>query len=225
MVAQRGKTKYNFKFCGNVMDSRPNVTLVQSENSKPISLGLSNRTVVRSEEYWMMLTFLGGDNFTNECGNESRKAHVLIICDHKKKTPSMSVMNDDLGTMNCSPSFIVRHRVVCTQKGLGGWTIFFIIVMVTFGGYFIFGFLYLRLVKGAKGVEQIPNRTFWFRVGNMMADGCGAVFRCDRYCGGGEAGVGGAPTTSSSYSGYSPIEDRLVQDLQEPDRDSALLSP
>lgn len=51
------------------------------------------------------------------------------------------------------------------------------------------------------------------------------MFRCDRYCGGGEAAVGGAPTTSSSYSGYSPIEDRLVQDLQEADRDSALLSP
>lgn len=40
---------------------------------------------------------------------------------------------------------------------------------MTFCAYFTFGFFYLRLVRGAKGIEQIPNREFWFTVGNKLA--------------------------------------------------------
>lgn len=42
-------------------------------------------------------------------------------------------------------------------------------VLVTFSMYFISGFFYLRLVRGAKGIEQIPNRNFWFKAGNLLA--------------------------------------------------------
>ena len=35
--------------------------------------------------------------------------------------------------------------------------------------YLIGGFLYQRLVVGAKGMDQFPNYTFWVEVGNLTA--------------------------------------------------------
>lgn len=35
--------------------------------------------------------------------------------------------------------------------------------------YLIIGFLYQRLVVGAKGVEQFPNYGFWSEIGNLSA--------------------------------------------------------
>lgn len=172
---------------------------------------------------WIMLTFLGGEKYNNNiCNNATRQAHIIFICDKKQNKLVLEVVDDYYHTLNCSLMFIIRHHSVCNMiaGGLSAGTIIFIILLVTFGCYFCFGFFYLRLVKGVKGIEQIPNREFWFKVGNLLADGCGAVFRCDRYCSG---GVG--TTSPGSYSGYSSIDENLAQDLQGTDRDSALLSP
>lgn len=35
--------------------------------------------------------------------------------------------------------------------------------------YLVGGFLYQRLIVGAKGMEQFPNYTFWVEVGNLAA--------------------------------------------------------
>uniref|UniRef100_A0A3B3QCC0 Mannose-6-phosphate receptor (cation dependent) n=1 Tax=Paramormyrops kingsleyae TaxID=1676925 RepID=A0A3B3QCC0_9TELE len=43
--------------------------------------------------------------------------------------------------------------------------------------YMIGGFLYQRLVVGAKGMEQFPNISFWQEIGNLSADGCDFVCR------------------------------------------------
>uniref|UniRef100_H3DLT1 Mannose-6-phosphate receptor (cation dependent) n=2 Tax=Tetraodon nigroviridis TaxID=99883 RepID=H3DLT1_TETNG len=43
--------------------------------------------------------------------------------------------------------------------------------------YLIGGFLYQRLIVGAKGMEQFPNYAFWVEVGNLAADGCDFVCR------------------------------------------------
>lgn len=39
------------------------------------------------------------------------------------------------------------------------------------------GFLYQRLVVGAKGIEQFPHLAFWQDLGNLVADGCDFVCR------------------------------------------------
>nr|XP_045602655.1 uncharacterized protein LOC123760890 [Procambarus clarkii] len=153
------------------------------------------------------------------CFTLSESAVAVFLGAIVSSLVQIKMLNDSQSTLMCTSTFIVRHRCVCSpsSEGLSGGAIFFILLLVAFLGYFVFGFFYLRLVKGAKGIEQIPNRPFWFRVGNMLADGCGAVFRCDRYCGG--------ASTANSYSGYSPIDERLAQDLRDTDRDSTLLSP
>lgn len=49
--------QYNFKFCGNVIPKRQNVTLVQKKDEDVISLGLYTHTLVTS----------GGESSTVEC--------------------------------------------------------------------------------------------------------------------------------------------------------------
>ncbi|NP_001401256.1 cation-dependent mannose-6-phosphate receptor isoform 6 [Homo sapiens] len=55
------------------------------------------------------------------------------------------------------------------------------ILLVTFASlvavYVVGGFLYQRLVVGAKGMEQFPHLAFWQDLGNLVADGCDFVCR------------------------------------------------
>lgn len=210
---------YEFSVCSD-LKGMPNVSLAQTNKSPGIPIGFNNRTLVSSDKHWLMLTFLGGPPRPSPCNGSKWDGHVLFICDHDEYEMNMKVLDDPVLTLKFSAMFVVRHHSVCSlsPKGLSPGAIFFIIVLVTFSMYFISGFFYLRLVRGAKGIEQIPNRNFWFKAGNLLADGCEAVCRCDRYCGAGER-------PPSTYSGYSPIDEQFAQDLQNGDRDSALLSP
>lgn len=219
LMDQKGNT-YNFVVCEDVDKTHRNVSIIQTDTTeRKFVLGYNNKTLASRNRDWLMVTFLGGDKFEQACNKTMMQSHILFICDHHQNKVEIHTLNDYQQTLSCALMFIVRHSCVCavSKEGLGAGAIFFILILVAFGAYFTFGFFYLRLVRGAKGVEQIPNRVFWFKIGNMLADGCGAVFRCDRYCGGGSA--------TSSYGGYSPIDERLAQDLQDTDRDTSLLSP
>jgi hypothetical protein len=35
--------------------------------------------------------------------------------------------------------------------------------------YFLFGIAYRRMIRGAKGFEQIPHHSFWKELGNLQA--------------------------------------------------------
>ncbi|XP_047492649.1 cation-dependent mannose-6-phosphate receptor-like [Penaeus chinensis] len=213
--------KYEFTVCEGVSGQSPDVGMVMTKSgNKPVVLGKNSRALVSSQDNWLMLTLLGGENYTSSCNKEERKAHIMFVCDRHQAELEIHTVEMLNISSSCYLLFVAGHKSICAptpESGLSGGSIFLIIVLVTFCAYFTFGFFYLRLVRGAKGIEQIPNREFWFSVGNKLADGCGAVCRCDQYCGAGRP--------PSSYDGYSPIEERLAQDLQNTDRDSALLSP
>ncbi|KAK7065155.1 hypothetical protein SK128_013226 [Halocaridina rubra] len=261
---------YDFVLCGQVAENLKNVSISQTvpKSSSPLKiLGYNNQTVLSGQGSWIMLTFNGGDKYEKSCNGTNRQAHVLFVCDPFQKELEIHTVDGNLTEDTCYLLFLVRHEIVCQnarEAGLSGGTVFLILLLVTFGAYFMFGFFYLRLVKGAKGVEQIPNREFWFKIGNILAfqkrriggvcvdiypcgrpglfagpqvelfgsvkirvnisallrDGCAAVCRCDNYCGG-----RGGISSASSYSGYSPIEEQMARDLQETDRDTALLRP
>ncbi|KAG7157418.1 cation-dependent mannose-6-phosphate receptor-like [Homarus americanus] len=219
------KDTYTFVVCDDADPAFKNVSFIWNLGDTDSLLGFNNRTLVTKARNSLMLTFLGAKGLEGKykkCNGTAGASHILFLCDHQQHKVQLEILEDFHGSLTCSMMFVVRHSCVCSlsNQGLSGGAIFFIILLVIFGSYFTFGFFYLRLVKGAKGVEQIPNREFWFKIGNMLADGCGAVFRCDRYCG--ARGTGSAP---SSYGGYSPIDERLAQDLQDTDRDSSLLNP
>ena len=41
--------------------------------------------------------------------------------------------------------------------------------LTSFGIYFLIGVAYKRIIKGAKGLEQIPHQRFWKELGNLQA--------------------------------------------------------
>ncbi|KAH6933152.1 hypothetical protein HPB50_012503 [Hyalomma asiaticum] len=77
------------------------------------------------------------------------------------------------------------------------------------GGYLLLGFLYKRIVVGAKGLEQIPNYSFWKDCGNLQADGCNYICRCQ--C-----------DSSDEHRSYRDIDDRPLR--PDEDRDDQLLT-
>jgi len=60
-----------------------------------------------------------------------------------------------------------------TGGGIGGGSIFVIIVIVGFLGYFVSGFLYNKFVKGTESIkESIPQVEFWESFPDLVKDGC-----------------------------------------------------
>jgi cation-dependent mannose-6-phosphate receptor len=45
--------------------------------------------------------------------------------------------------------------------------------------YLIGGFLFMRIKRGARGIDQIPHLEMWRKLGNLSADGCDYCCRCN----------------------------------------------
>lgn len=55
---------------------------------------------------------------------------------------------------------------------------FFFSVLCLASAYLIGGFLFMRIVRGARGIDQIANIEMWQKLGNLAADGCDFCCRC-----------------------------------------------
>ncbi|GFS30430.1 cation-dependent mannose-6-phosphate receptor, partial [Trichonephila inaurata madagascariensis] len=111
---------------------------------------------------------------------------------------------------NCYYLFELGSNVSCTVKKeeilpqkLSSGSVFCILFFTVVSVYLICGFLYKRIVIGAKGMEQIPNYTFWRDFGNLQADGCDYICRC------------GPRQESQAYRG---IDDHLKMDEERDDQ-------
>lgn len=88
-------------------------------------------------------------------------------------------MEENQKQKNCYYLFELDTTAVCpaVSSKLSAGSIVLIVVISSLTVYIIGGFLYQRLVVGAKGVEQFPNFAFWSEIGNLSADGCDFVCR------------------------------------------------
>lgn len=68
---------------------------------------------------------------------------------------------------------------VVKKSGLGAFGIIMIVLSSTFVAYLLVGTLYMRFVKSQRGWYQIPNFSFWNRIGNINADICNYICRCN----------------------------------------------
>ncbi|MBN3301989.1 MPRD protein, partial [Amia calva] len=77
---------------------------------------------------------------------------------------------------DCFYLFELDSSTVCPplESQLSAGSILLIVFFSCLSVYLVGGFLYQRLVVGAKGAEQFPNYTFWQEIGN---DGCDFVCR------------------------------------------------
>uniref|UniRef100_A0A2P2I6V1 Cation-dependent mannose-6-phosphate receptor-like n=1 Tax=Hirondellea gigas TaxID=1518452 RepID=A0A2P2I6V1_9CRUS len=219
--------------------------VVESKGTNNTALGMRNRTTAVYGVDWLEVIFLSSSKYSSSsgpCAGKQRSARIMLLCDQDKLKPSSLelVYKAVPGEGGCYTLLSGGHSVACSHPrttGLGGFSILLILIVVAFGCYFLFGVAYLRLIKGAKGVEQVPHRLFWCRLGNSFADCVGTLCRCDRFCGaagedhpsadgglpppGGYTNIPGGvistpPTTAAPYQQGSDWDEELLAPNRAP---------
>ncbi|KAF6735148.1 Cation-dependent mannose-6-phosphate receptor [Oryzias melastigma] len=129
---------------------------------------------------WVMLIYRDGEAYDQHCSKEPRKANIMISCNRNTDMGQLEVVVEDRNrSTDCFYLFELDSSAVCPaiESHLSPGSIILIIAFVLLALYLVGGFLYQRLIVGAKGMEQFPNYAFWVEVGNLTADGCDFVCR------------------------------------------------
>ncbi|KAM6309710.1 cation-dependent mannose-6-phosphate receptor [Podargus strigoides] len=186
VTVERGKTEnytYSFRVCREVHSTLHDFSgLVQTDRQtgKTTVIGRINETQVFNGSDWIMLIYKGGDSYGRHCSGEKRKAVIMISCKRGVAASAFSIVSEEREKeQECFYLFEMDSSVACPAEdshlSVGS------ILLITFASlvavYIIGGFLYQRLVVGAKGMEQFPHFAFWQDLGNLVADGCDFVCR------------------------------------------------
>lgn len=177
--------------------------IVKTKSSEYKSIGSVYHSDLRLNTIsdMVVLEYDNGDEISNA---PSTKYHSTIIircltsnvyCSSSTKGYCLWHMSRNLSVSVNRPDdhliFELYHKDVCdslavgqtsnpsyrasTGLSFGSWLL--IIGGTLFLLYLGFGVTYKALMMGARGLELIPNRNFWVEWGNLVADGCEAVFR------------------------------------------------
>ncbi|XP_043117372.1 cation-dependent mannose-6-phosphate receptor [Puntigrus tetrazona] len=178
--SQDEEYSYIFQVCGDA-DGIKGAGLVQKEKSsgKMVRIGSYTKTQAVKGGDWVMLFYEGGDKYDSHCSQEPRRAMIMISCSTSTKNVFSVKIEDNQKNRGCYYLFQLDSNAVCPviQSKLSAGSIILIIIFCCLAVYLTGGFLYQRLVVGAKGVEQFPNYAFWSEIGNLSADGCDFVCR------------------------------------------------
>lgn len=216
-VNEKDKSTYIYKvgICKEVnaekYPSSGAIQIVKGSLNSTYNLGLINYTEIMGGSVWISLLYHNGSNYTDNCMRQPRLTDIMIICDESAVTERFRFVEERKETDKelCFYQFELITATICPKKEdvLSFGSVFCIIFFSSTGLYFLFGLLYRRIVVGAKGLEQIPNYSFWQDFGNLQADGCDFLCRC------------GSRHQSQAYRG---IDDCL--DREEEERDDQLLT-
>ncbi|KAL4616745.1 cation-dependent mannose-6-phosphate receptor [Arapaima gigas] len=169
---------YTFQVCGNA-GKEPEGGLVQTVNGKETVIGKYTVTQAVGGSDWVMLIYMNGSQYTTHCGKEQRKAIIMISCAPGVQGDFSIVVEERERETDCFYLFELDSSAVCpsVESKLSLGSILLIVGFSCLAVYLIGGFLYQRLVVGAKGMDQFPNYCFWQEFGNLTADGCDFVCR------------------------------------------------
>ncbi|XP_013774146.1 cation-dependent mannose-6-phosphate receptor-like [Limulus polyphemus] len=207
---------YKLGICSNVSDV-PFSGVMQFNSTFPNQrwlIGRYNATKIMGGTDWIFLTYDNGEEYKSDCNKTKRTANIMIVCDpfNLKGTFKMLEERKKDETDYCYYLFELGSNVACTvppvNKHLSSGSVFCIIFFTLTGIYLTVGFLYKRLIVGARGLEQIPHYSFWRDFGNLQADGCDLICRC------------GPRQEEHAYRG---IENQIPK-YEEEDRDDQLLT-
>ncbi|KAK6477333.1 cation-dependent mannose-6-phosphate receptor-like [Huso huso] len=171
---------YYFSVCGNVANIS-NAGLVQIDKTgTKTHILVDFLHVISNTGDWVMLVYKNGSKYDNHCNHENRKSMVMISCNRNTIGGGFTVVDEErTKPADCFYLFELDSSTVCpaiTSK-LSAGSILLIVFFSCLTLYIVGGFLYQRLVVGAKGMEQFPNYSFWQDLGNLTADGCDFVCR------------------------------------------------
>ncbi|XP_025938262.1 cation-dependent mannose-6-phosphate receptor isoform X1 [Apteryx rowi] len=174
---------YHFRMCREVDSSLHDfagLVQIDRKTGKTTVVGRINETQVFNGSDWIMLIYKGGDSYGRHCSGEKRRAVIMISCKQGVTASSFSIISEEREKeQECFYLFEMDSSVACPAEDshLSIGSILLIIFASLIAVYIIAGFLYQRLVVGAKGMEQFPHFAFWQDLGNLVADGCDFVCR------------------------------------------------
>ncbi|KFU93665.1 Cation-dependent mannose-6-phosphate receptor [Chaetura pelagica] len=186
VTVEKGKTEnyvYHFRVCREVNSTMHDFGgLVQTDrqSGRTTVIGRINETQVFNGSDWIMLIYKGGDSYGTHCSGEKRRAVIMISCKQGATARSFSIISEEREKeQECFYLFEMDSSVACPAEDshLSVGSILLITFASVIAVYIIGGFLYQRLVVGAKGMEQFPHFAFWQDLGNLVADGCDFVCR------------------------------------------------
>lgn len=161
--------------------------MADGKEGTKIIIGRFTNTKIMKGTNWVLLEYEEGDNYGTHCSKEARRARIFITCDESVALGQETIriveeFNNATGTNDCYYLFEMQSSVTCQKAALitvslSFGSIIIIVFVCVLVLYLVGGFLYNRFVLGAKGVEQIPNYSFWQDFGNLQADGCNFVCR------------------------------------------------
>lgn len=114
---------------------------------------------------------------------------LMLVYRHKKKITNINLiccvsclteLKIDKPSLNSSiTNLLLVSTHVCKHQmeGMSGGAVFFILLLVFAGIYFIGGALALKFLRGATGWEMLPNHEFWCTLGKQFKIGC--MFLCN----------------------------------------------
>lgn len=181
--AKSGEETYSYVFqvCGDSGSDKGAGLIQVGSNGKTVTqIGMYTSTQAIGGSDWVMLIYRDGASYDSHCSKEKRKAIIMISCNRKVDAGQLEVVLEDREReQDCFYLFELDSSAVCPAlpSQLSAGSILLIVGVCLLAVYLIGGFLYQRLVVGAKGMEQFPNYAFWVEVGNLTADGCDFVCR------------------------------------------------
>lgn len=188
-----GNYEYNIGICSvaeiaESESSLKNAGAIQidlKKNNLKKMIGSLVKTEVMSGRNWISLEYEGGDTYGSHCESEERRTIVMITCSPGVTKGNLRWLEENRNKSgDCYYLFELEHDSACNLvsqddiAGLSPGSIVCVVLGTLSAAYLLFGFLYMRFVKGAKGVYQIPNYAFWQDFGNLQADGCDLICRC-----------------------------------------------
>ncbi|NWH73714.1 MPRD protein, partial [Piaya cayana] len=186
VTVEKGKAEnyiYHFRVCREVNSTLHDfggLVQMDKQSGRSTVIGRINETQVFNGSDWIMLIYKGGDSYGSHCSGEKRRAVIMISCKRGVTANSFSIISEEREKeQECFYLFEMDSSVACpavdSHLSVGS------ILLITFASliavYIIGGFLYQRLIVGAKGMEQFPHFAFWQDLGNLVADGCDFVCR------------------------------------------------
>lgn len=178
-VAEEDYT-YVFQVCGDADGMKDAGVVQRGKDGKQVLIGNYTSAQAFRGTDWILLIYQGGEKYHDHCSKESRKAMIMISCDRSKAAGQLTVVLEDrVRETDCFYLFEMDSSAVCPviESRLSTGSVLLIVCCCCLAVYLISGFLYQRLIVGAKGVEQFPNYGFWTELGNLSADGCDFVCR------------------------------------------------
>ncbi|XP_041378400.1 cation-dependent mannose-6-phosphate receptor-like [Gigantopelta aegis] len=153
------------------------------DESFRVVVGKYTHSQIMAGPNWVLLEYGDGKPYGNHCNSGPRRAVIMFTCDESAtdSKPGMLILEENTNkTKDCYYLFQLDHKEICDRTSstvLSLGSIFLIIFFSVVAVYLVVGALYMRFALGAKGMEQIPNYSFWQDFGNLQADGCNFLCR------------------------------------------------